>query len=56
MSLLFIKCPNTGKSTPTGIDVPEEMDLSGFSQNSTSCPHCPEMHTWDGKDAFFEED
>ncbi len=52
MSMLYIKCPKTGKNVPTGISVPKNSDLSGFTKNSISCPHCGEIHMWDGKHAF----
>jgi endogenous inhibitor of DNA gyrase (YacG/DUF329 family) len=54
MSMLFIKCPTTGKPVPTGIDVPKEMNLGGFTNNSVNCPYCGKVHTWNGKDAFFQ--
>ena len=54
MPMLFIKCPKTQKDIPTGIDVPKDMDRSGISNNSISCSECGQMHTWDGKDAFFK--
>ena len=53
--MLFIKCPKTGKPVPTRMDMPIGMDLSGLSNNSVSCPHCGEMHKWDGKDAFHQK-
>jgi len=52
--MLFIKCPKTGKDVPTGINVPKDMDRSGFTNNSISCPHCGGMHKWDGKDGYFK--
>ena len=55
MQMLYIKCPKTGKDLPTGISMPEGADLSGLKDNTTICPHCPENHTWDGKDAFCRE-
>jgi endogenous inhibitor of DNA gyrase (YacG/DUF329 family) len=56
MPTLYIKCPTTGKPVPTGINVPKNFDRSGLSQNSTQCPHCKKMHTWNGHDAFFLDD
>lgn len=56
MAQLFIKCPKTGMAISTGIDVSEDMDLSGFTDNKVSCPYCSTLHNWDGKDAFFKEE
>lgn len=57
MAHIVIKCPNTGKPVPTGVD----MDKKGFesaqlSGNSFQCPACGNMHTWDKKDAWVQED
>lgn len=53
MPQLFIKCPSTGLPTPTGMDVPENMDKRNMRSNTTNCRHCNQLHTWDGVDAFF---
>ena len=54
--MLFIKCPATGKPVPTYIAVSNGTDLSGFKNNSVNCIHCGKIHTWNGKDAFFQID
>ncbi len=57
MASVMIKCPKTGQAVPTGIGTTKEgweaMQMSG---NSTICPACGSMHTWDKKDAFLQED
>lgn len=53
MPTLFIDCPVTGKPTPTGIATDVGSNLSGFSNNSVGCTHCGQMHTWNGKDAYW---
>lgn len=52
----MIKCPKTGKPVPTGV----VMDAASFATasltgNRVKCPHCPETHRWDKKDAWLEE-
>lgn len=56
MPMLFIKCPKTGKPTPTGMSAGSLSQTGGFKSNSAQCQHCGQMHTWDGKDAFFLDD
>jgi hypothetical protein len=53
---VVIECPNTGKATRTGVELP---DISGFkfmglSPVNSACEHCPEVHTWTQKDAWVE--
>ena len=53
---VVIQCPNTGKATRTGLELP---DISGFTfmglaPISSTCEHCPEAHTWTQKDAWIE--
>lgn len=55
MAKVMIKCPVTGKPVFTGMDFPKNMDMSGVRNNSIGCPHCGRSHTWDGKDAYFED-
>lgn len=56
MARIMIKCPKTGKPVPTGV----VMDAASFATasltgNRVKCPHCPETHRWDKKDAWLEE-
>jgi hypothetical protein len=53
---LYIKCPKTDKDVFTGMDVPKEMDRSGFRDNRVHCPHCADVHSWNGEDAYFLDD
>ena len=56
MPTLYIKCPITGKLTPTGISVPINSNLENIKNNKVKCPHCEQMHEWNGVDAFFLDD
>ncbi len=56
MGMLMIKCPDTGKSIPTGL----EADLSSFGRSPvffgrTFCPFCHANHEWFAKDAWVRE-
>ena len=50
MPQVFIKCPQTGKDAFTGMSLPRGNILRN---NTTSCPHCGQSHTWSGEDAYF---
>ncbi len=55
MPSIMIKCPKTGKALPTGISMPKESfddPTNVFTNNSTQCPHCGQMHVWNKSDAF----
>jgi hypothetical protein len=53
---VVIQCPNTGKATRTGVELP---DISAFkfialAPVSSACDQCSEVHTWSQKDAWIE--
>lgn len=56
MARLMIKCPNTGLSISTGIDMDQvSFDGSTLIDNAVGCSACRETHIWQKKDAFLEE-
>lgn len=58
MPLVYIKCPRTGKPTPTGVRAKFGTDFSKSAAkgNKSKCQHCGQFHIWDGKDCFFIEE
>ncbi len=53
MPSLMIHCPKTGKPLSTGIN----MDAASFASstltdNTTTCPHCGQPHTWNKADVL----
>lgn len=54
--MVMIKCPNTGKSVATGMEIdPAAFDSTEFGDMHLECPECPEIHPWNQEDAFLEE-
>ena len=52
--MLYIKCPTTGKSTPTGIAIDKgSFESSMLTNYRTQCQHCPKMHVWIKDDAYY---
>jgi hypothetical protein len=53
---VLIKCPNTGKSIPTGIRLTCADDLGKISvvRRFSQCPHCKAVHGWTPADAAVE--
>lgn len=54
MGRLLIKCPESEKMIPTGM----EMDQRSFKgstlqNNSVLCPECGKTHNWDRDDVIF---
>lgn len=55
MPMVIITCPTTGKPVPTGIVMDERaFETSTLVNNSVTCPHCKQRHTWNKKDARLE--
>jgi hypothetical protein len=60
MAPLVIRCPRTGKSLYTGID----MDARSFQDPTNQltnmtvgpCPQCGQNHTWSKEDAYLGEE
>jgi hypothetical protein len=53
MGAIMIRCPQTGREIPTGI----EMDVSEFQRapvffSRVQCPVCARRHEWFAKDAW----
>ena len=53
MGAIMIRCPQTGREIPTGI----EMDTSEFQRapvffSRVQCPVCDRVHEWFAKDAW----
>jgi hypothetical protein len=56
MGMVMVKCPNTGRAIPTGI----EADRSCFQClpvffGRVFCPICRTQHEWFAKDAWVRE-
>jgi hypothetical protein len=56
MGMVMVKCPNTGRAIPTGI----EADRSYFQCvpvffSRVFCPICGTQHEWFAKDAWVRE-
>ncbi len=58
MAMVMIKCPKTGETVPTGVEIDTEMyespATSVTSQILDECPACGETHTWSDGDSFVE--
>jgi hypothetical protein len=53
MGVVMIRCPQTGRDVPTGL----EMDVSEFQRapvfySRVWCPECNVLHEWFAKDAW----
>jgi endogenous inhibitor of DNA gyrase (YacG/DUF329 family) len=56
MSNVVIKCPQTGKTIPTGIAMDKvSFESATLTNNSFGpCPACGRRHTWDKRDAWVQ--
>jgi endogenous inhibitor of DNA gyrase (YacG/DUF329 family) len=54
MSMIMIKCPNTGEPVPTGIGAPFEVFKTMQMDDNVlgNCPSCGASHVWQSSDAF----
>jgi hypothetical protein len=51
---ILVRCPVTGKLTPTGQTVEEELwGESKFRAAKETCPHCSQKHAWQKKDVVL---
>jgi hypothetical protein len=52
MSLILIKCPETGRAVSTGIEIDRESfrNLPNIGAK-TRCPACAEIHVWAKQEA-----
>lgn len=56
MGMVMIKCPQTGRAIPTGIQIERERFRSSpvfFSR--TRCPICHTDHAWFAREAWVHE-
>lgn len=55
MAQVLIECPTTKHPIYTGLDFDEHAWSSvSVRRNSIQCPHCPDMHTWEKRDAWLD--
>ena len=52
MPKIYIECPVKKVAVTTGMS-DDNPSKNTWSNNSFKCEKCGEMHTWEGKDAFF---
>lgn len=52
MPEIYIRCPRTNLNLGTGIVV-DNLEAIVLIDNSVTCPHCNEIHTWSNQDGFF---
>jgi 5-methylcytosine-specific restriction endonuclease McrA len=51
---ILVRCPSTGRLTPTGKTVEEsEWDDTKLNRPRLSCPHCNQVHSWTKKDVVL---
>lgn len=51
---LMVRCPVTGISADTGLDLSSVPKLVSSEQLLVDCPECGQDHTWIADDAFVE--
>jgi len=51
---ILVRCPSTGKLSPTGKVVKEALwDETKLKLPRLACPHCREIHAWTKKDVVL---
>lgn len=56
MSILYVKCPATGKDIPTELEMTKEaFKTADISPQPVRCPYCERDHTWYKSDAFLKQ-
>lgn len=56
MGMVMVKCPETGRAIPTGIESDRETFLrSVVFYANTRCPLCRANHNWFAREAWVEE-
>jgi hypothetical protein len=56
MGMVMIKCPQTGRAIPTGIEVDRErFRCSPVFFSRTHCPVCRTSHDWFAREAWVRE-
>lgn len=57
MSVIVIRCPETGREVSTGILTTLEIFRNYPDVRvNTRCPHCGQQHTWTHGEAWLAED
>jgi hypothetical protein len=53
MGVIMIRCPQTGRDIPTGIEMePEQFKAAPVFFSRVRCPVCAGEHEWFAKDAW----
>jgi hypothetical protein len=56
MSRVMIKCEESGEGVPAGLRTGAASFKTGnLSEQTVTCPHCGQEHTWSAKDAWIED-
>lgn len=51
---ILVRCPDTGKLSPTGKVVKEALwDETKLKLPRVTCPHCRQVHAWTKKDVVL---
>jgi hypothetical protein len=51
---ILVRCPSTGKLTPTGDTVEEALWADAkIKKPKLRCPHCSQVHLWTKKDVVL---
>jgi len=51
---ILVRCPSTGKLTPTGRTVEEAAwEQTTLERPRLTCPHCRQVHSWTKKDVVL---
>jgi hypothetical protein len=51
---ILVRCPSTGKLTPTGKTVKEAAwESTKLDRPRLTCPHCKQVHNWTKKDVVL---
>jgi hypothetical protein len=51
---ILVRCPSTGKLTPTGKTIDEALwNETKLNRPRLTCPHCRQIHNWTKKDVVL---
>jgi hypothetical protein len=52
---VMVRCEESGEGVPTGVRIdPDSFETSDLREQSFSCGHCFQKHTWSKDDAWTE--
>jgi hypothetical protein len=52
---VMVRCAVSGEGVPTGMRVdPASFKTSDLGEQTFTCPHCLQEHTWSKEDAWLE--